>query len=45
MDPDSSEEFWDFSFEEFGEKDIPATIDYVLNNTNNFKNLTIIGYS
>ncbi|CAF4811850.1 unnamed protein product [Pieris macdunnoughi] len=38
------QEFWDFSFEEMGTLDMPATIDYILERTN-MKRLTYIGYS
>ena len=29
----SKEKFWDFTFEEMGEKDLPPIIDYILNTT------------
>lgn len=38
------EKFWRFTFEEIGTKDLPATIDYVLNKTREEK-LTYIGFS
>ncbi|XP_022119722.2 gastric triacylglycerol lipase [Pieris rapae] len=42
--PDEDAEFWNFSVDEIGFYDIPATIDYVLNHTNVNK-LNYIGYS
>lgn len=44
MDPDSSPEFWDFSFEEFGVYDIPSTIKHILKSTGEDK-ITLVGYS
>ncbi|XP_041970721.1 lipase 1-like [Aricia agestis] len=38
------EEYWDFSFEEIGALDLPATVDYVLSATRSPK-LTYVGYS
>ncbi|KAH8271818.1 hypothetical protein KR044_007040, partial [Drosophila immigrans] len=38
------EKFWDFSFHEMGIYDLPATIDYALNNTG-FSQLHYIGHS
>lgn len=32
-DADSSTEYWDFSFEEFGQYDIPCAISHILKNT------------
>ncbi|XP_038220209.1 lipase 3-like [Zerene cesonia] len=40
----SNKRFWNFSFEEMGTHDLPATIDYILNKTFRPK-LTYIGYS
>ncbi|GLV35374.1 uncharacterized protein CBL_01476 [Carabus blaptoides fortunei] len=34
LDPDKDKQFWNFSFHEIGYYDLPATIDYVLNVTN-----------
>lgn len=33
LDADSAPKFWDFSFEEFGEIDVPAAISYILDLT------------
>jgi len=30
LDPDSSVNFWDFSFEEFGDNDLPAVVKHIL---------------
>lgn len=32
LDADTSKEFWDFSFEEFGDIDIPTAIEFILDN-------------
>jgi len=37
-------EFWMFSWDEVGSRDLPAEIDYILNITGH-KSLTYIGYS
>ncbi|XP_045505343.1 gastric triacylglycerol lipase-like [Colias croceus] len=42
--PDKHPQFWDFSVDEIGLYDIPATIDYVLNYTG-LQKLNYIGYS
>lgn len=42
--PIHSEEYWNFSWHEIGYYDVPAMIDYVLNNTNSDK-LLYIGHS
>ncbi|VVD01299.1 unnamed protein product [Leptidea sinapis] len=44
LNPDKDPSFWDFSIDEIGFYDIPATIDYVLRNTG-FGKLNYIGYS
>mmetsp|Transcript_4677 Transcript_4677/g.7956 ORF Transcript_4677/g.7956 Transcript_4677/m.7956 type:complete len:193 (-) Transcript_4677:721-1299(-) len=48
-DPDSSLDYWDFSFEEMGEYDIPAAIQHILAQSkeegSNFKSLPIVGFS
>ncbi|CAH2048335.1 unnamed protein product, partial [Iphiclides podalirius] len=44
LDPDVDEEFWEFSFEEFGYYDLPAIIDSVLNHTA-AGSVTAIGHS
>ena len=33
LDPDKDKEFWNYSWEEMGDYDIPAFIDYILNQT------------
>ncbi|KAM3956520.1 lipase 1-like [Aphomia sociella] len=40
----SCAEFWDFSWDEIGRYDLPATIDHILNKTNE-KDLVYIGHS
>ncbi|CAG9088093.1 unnamed protein product [Plutella xylostella] len=46
LNPDSllSNDYWDFSWEEVGTFDLPATIDYILKNTKRSR-LHYIGYS
>lgn len=44
LDPDSNPDFWDFSWHEIGQYDLPATIDYILKKTNKTK-LDYIGHS
>ncbi|XP_046973763.1 lipase 1-like [Vanessa cardui] len=44
LDPDKDPEFWQFSVDEIGFYDIPATIEYVLNYTREDK-LNYVGYS
>ena len=41
MDSSSSKEFWDFTFEEFGEKDIPAVVKFI----GKGKKVPILAYS
>ncbi|XP_068631446.1 lipase 3-like [Battus philenor] len=40
----SEKEYWNFSFEEMGTKDLPATIDYILSTTFESK-LSYVGFS
>ncbi|CAH0402464.1 unnamed protein product [Chilo suppressalis] len=44
LNPDKDKEFWNYSFHEMGLTDLPAIIDFVLNNTGQSQ-LTIIGHS
>jgi lysosomal acid lipase/cholesteryl ester hydrolase len=44
LDPEMQKEFWDFSFEEFGDFDLIAAIDYILKTTGKEK-LSLVGYS
>lgn len=44
MDPDINQEYWNFSWEEIGTKDLPAMIDYALRVTGK-KRLHYIGHS
>ena len=44
-DPDTDKEFWNFSFQEFAEGDLKACIDYILQQRNDFKRVTLMGYS
>jgi hypothetical protein len=43
-DNDSQKEFFDFSFEEMGEIDLPESIDYILDKTT-APNLSFVGHS
>ncbi|CAK1598737.1 unnamed protein product [Parnassius mnemosyne] len=40
----SKKQYWNFSFEEMGSKDLPATIDYILSATSESK-LSYVGFS
>jgi len=31
LDPERDDEFWNFSFDDHGEKDLPAMFNYILN--------------
>ncbi|VVD01301.1 unnamed protein product [Leptidea sinapis] len=44
LNPDKDSSFWDFSVDQIGYYDVPATIDYVLSNMR-VKKLNYIGYS
>ncbi|XP_047991393.1 lysosomal acid lipase/cholesteryl ester hydrolase-like [Leguminivora glycinivorella] len=44
LDPDKDTAFWDFSIDEIGKYDLPATIDFVLNHTGE-PQLSYIGVS
>jgi lysosomal acid lipase/cholesteryl ester hydrolase len=44
MEPNSATEFWNFSFEEMGNHDVPAAVDYILSATGKGK-LTLFGFS
>ncbi|XP_063383522.1 lipase member K-like [Cydia fagiglandana] len=44
LDPDKNKEFWQFSMNEIGTYDVPAMVDYVLDNTKKEK-LMYIGFS
>jgi pimeloyl-ACP methyl ester carboxylesterase len=44
LNPDKDLKFWDFSFDEMGQHDLPATIDYITNLTK-VEKLTYIGHS
>lgn len=45
MDADSARDFWDFSFEEFGERDVPAAIKFILKESPGFRKVDLIGFS
>ncbi|XP_046645897.1 lipase lipl-4-like [Daphnia pulicaria] len=45
FNPDQDEAFWDFSWDEMGQYDIPSSIDYVLNATGQEKLAAYFGYS
>ena len=40
----SSKEYWNFDWEDMGTKDLPATIDYILNTTG-FEKINYVGHS
>ena len=40
----NSKEFWNYTFEEMGEQDVPATVDYILE-TSGASELTYVGWS
>ena len=44
LDPKKDREYWSFSWEEMGTYDVPAWIDYVLQETNR-QNLTYLAHS
>lgn len=44
LDPDTDREFWDFSTDEMGAHDVPATVDYVIGHTGS-DSLDYIGFS
>ncbi|CAH1369976.1 lipase 3-like [Tenebrio molitor] len=44
LDPDKDATYWDFGIEEMGNYDLPVTIDYILNITNQ-QNLYFLGHS
>lgn len=44
LNPDSSKEFWDFSFHEVGVYDLAAVIDYILDHTDQ-EDLFYVGHS
>lgn len=45
LDPDSDEEFWNYTFEEIGEYDVPLCVDFVQTSRKSDKKLMLIGYS
>nr|CAH0102067.1 unnamed protein product [Daphnia galeata] len=45
LDPDTDREYWNYSWDEMGNYDIPASIDYVLNATGEEKLAAYFGYS
>ncbi|CAH0597069.1 unnamed protein product [Chrysodeixis includens] len=44
LNPDTDKKFWDFYIEEIGKYDVPAMIDYILDNTG-FDKLNYVGFS
>lgn len=44
LDPDVDKDFWNFSFQEIAEFDLPAMINHILDETG-VNNLTYIGHS
>jgi len=45
IDPDFDEEFWNFSFQEIGDYDLRATVDFIKNKKPNEAKINIIAYS
>ena len=45
LHPDSEPDFWDFSFEEMAQKDVPACLDFIQNQRNDKRKITMIGFS
>lgn len=45
LNPDSSFEFWQFSFEEMGYYDIPSVIEYIIKINKMFNKINYIGHS
>mmetsp|Transcript_16461 Transcript_16461/g.27944 ORF Transcript_16461/g.27944 Transcript_16461/m.27944 type:complete len:94 (+) Transcript_16461:313-594(+) len=51
LDPDYEEEFWNFSFEEFGQEDIRSAVEYIQTtkygqlSSQQEEKVTLIGYS
>lgn len=45
LDPNTDKEFWDYSWDEMGQYDVPSSIDYVLNVTRQEKLAAYFGYS
>ncbi|XP_046459313.1 gastric triacylglycerol lipase-like [Daphnia pulex] len=45
LNPDADREYWNYSWDEMGKYDIPASIDYVLNTTEENKLAAYFGYS
>ena len=44
LDPETDQEFWEFSFQELGRYDLPACINYVQEQTGQ-ESLTYLGHS
>jgi pimeloyl-ACP methyl ester carboxylesterase len=44
LNPDTDEQFWDFSWEKAGRLDIPAVADYIIAETG-FEKVSYIGHS
>lgn len=44
-DPDGDAEFWNFSFDEISRYDMQAAMEFILNDRNDDKKITVIGYS
>lgn len=45
LDPNTQTEFWDFSFEEMGELDLKACVDFIQKSQGNTHKITLIGHS
>ena len=45
LDPDSDPEFWNFSFEEFGSKDLTAAVSFIQEKRGNDDKISLFGYS
>jgi len=45
LDPDTQKDFWDFTFQEIGDFDLKATVEFILKEKGEDKKITLIGYS
>lgn len=45
MSPNSEKDFWNFSFEEFGEYDLRACIEFIQSERNDQTKISVVGFS
>lgn len=45
MDPDSQKDFWEFTFEDIANYDLPASIEFIEKEKNDTRKITLLGYS